>query len=196
MKNSKLNELDYNVLAILLDKELSGYDITQWLKYFRNTSHSRIYPVLAKLEGFGYVEYRDVAQVGKPDKKLYHLTTEGLKVLRDWVADEKNIKVPKIKDEELVRMLCLHLLDDEEIIKQIKLRKEQIESYNQKIIKILECSNGTSLQMQKQNCLLDIREMAQFFMDSELILLDWALLNIENKGKPKQPWYEYIKERL
>ncbi len=200
MKTNKLNDLDYNVLAILLHGELSGYDITQRLKHFRNTSHSRVYPVLAKLESLGYVVYRDEPQAGKPDKKIYKLTESGVGLLKAWVADEKNMKVPKIKDEELVRMLCLPLLTNDEVIKQLEIKSAQVEKYSQKIINALEAqkvSSGLEELGITSHPSIHLVDMIRMFADIDVLLSDWLLANIkEGNAKPQTSLREYIKEHL
>ncbi len=197
MQEVKLNDLDYNVLAVLLDRELSGYDVTQRLKHFRKTSHSRIYPVLAKLESLNYVTYRDVVQEGKPDKKLYKLTLPAIEALRTWVADEKTVRSPKVQEETIVSMLCMHLLDDETSLKHLERKNKQLETNARKLIKALEERNQESeidLNNHSSRHLIEIIEM---FIDIDKNLTNWLMQCIkQGHDKPQKSLREYIKENL
>ncbi len=197
MKEGKLNDLDYNVLAILLDRELSGYDVTQRLKHFRKTSHSRIYPVLAKLEGLNYVVYRDVQQAGKPDKKLYKLTPPAIEILREWVADMKTARRPKVQDEAMVSLLCLHLLDEETSIKHLDEKNKELEKYGQKLVKALEEKNKEVDNNIKSHPSQHLVEIIQTHITIDRLLTSWLASTIKKDiKKPHQSLREYIKENL
>ena len=69
-------------LAILYDKDVTGYDIRKMstegeYAYFIEASFGSIYPALAKLEADGLVSSRIEAQSGKPSKKIYQITETG-----------------------------------------------------------------------------------------------------------------------
>ena len=69
-------------LAILYDKDVTGYDIRKMstegeYAYFIEASFGSIYPALAKLETEGLVSSRTEAQDGKPAKKIYQITDAG-----------------------------------------------------------------------------------------------------------------------
>ncbi len=197
MQEVKLNDLDYNVLAVLLDRELSGYDVTQRLKHFRKTSHSRIYPVLAKLESLNYVVYRDVQQIGKPDKKLYKLTPIAVDVLRTWAADMKTARRPKLQDEAMVSILCLHLLDHETMMQHLDEKNKELEKYGQKIIKALEEKNKESDNTITGHPSQHLIEVIRTYTDIDKILTSWLATTVKNDAdKPHQSLREYIKKNL
>ena len=69
-------------LAILYDKEASGYEIRKLsvegeYAYFIDASFGSIYPALAKLEAEGLVTSRVAQQDGRPAKKVYAITPAG-----------------------------------------------------------------------------------------------------------------------
>ncbi len=196
MEEVKLNDLDYNILAILLDNELSGYDVTQRLKHFRRTSHPRIYTELGKLESLNYVVYRDVSQKGKPDKKLYQLTSCGVDLLRDWISNEKHIKMPKIKDDEIIRMLCLHLLDDEKLIEQLQLRQKHVQAFGMQILEALDRDGKKQNSKSDRNPMSYLHEMMQLLVDCDSYFISWLIENIHNDNNSKQSLREYLKAHL
>jgi len=78
------------ILTVLAHRPMTGYEIArsfdQVLSHFWHASHQQVYRELARLNADGSVVFREVAQTGKPAKKLYSLTKEGRAQLRNWVA--------------------------------------------------------------------------------------------------------------
>jgi PadR family transcriptional regulator AphA len=103
--------LGYAVLGLLSREELSGYDLKRWMErplgYFWSARHSQIYPELARLEGL--VTHTLVEQSGKPDKKVYEITAEGLRVLRDWVTQPPESR--PVRDELTLKAYSVWLTD-------------------------------------------------------------------------------------
>lgn len=124
-----MNTLSYGLLGFLANESMSGYDLTIRMNLFWHTRHSHIYPLLAKLEEDGYVEFILINQSGKPDKKVYTSTKKGLEATKKWL--EENTADPITKDEMLLKTYCLHILD-EDMAK--KLLKEREEMYHKKFI--------------------------------------------------------------
>lgn len=87
---ASVTPLEGGILGLLARTEpLSGWDIQKQARtsvaYFWPVGRSQIYAALPRLERRGLVEGRDVRQVGKPDKRLYRLTTDGRRMLADWL---------------------------------------------------------------------------------------------------------------
>ncbi len=82
--------LGFAILGLLAEASLSGYDVklrmAEPVGFFWRASHSQIYPELAKLEAGGMVVHKAVPQSGKPDKKVYEITADGLLAVREWVS--------------------------------------------------------------------------------------------------------------
>jgi len=75
-------------LAVLSHRPASGYEIKKALEegpyaYFYRASFGSIYPALARLLGAGLVTVQAETRDRRPDKKIYHLTTEGRRALID-----------------------------------------------------------------------------------------------------------------
>jgi PadR family transcriptional regulator, regulatory protein AphA len=69
-------------LAVLSKGDASGYEIKKAFEegpfaHFQTASFGAIYPALARLSEAGMVVQTDHPQDGKPDKKMYRLTTAG-----------------------------------------------------------------------------------------------------------------------
>ena len=73
-------------LAVLSKGEASGYEIKKAFEegpfaHFQTASFGAIYPALARLTQEGMVTLTEHAQDGKPDKKMYRLTSVGREAL-------------------------------------------------------------------------------------------------------------------
>ncbi len=98
-----MTTLGYALLGLLAREPLSGYALTSQLKGrigpFWSTTHSQVYPELSRLENGGLVAHRVVEQSDRPDKKVYSITAEGLKALKEWVTSSVE---PRTTRDELV----------------------------------------------------------------------------------------------
>lgn len=126
-----MNTLSYGLLGFLSNESMSGYDLMLKMNLFWHTRHSHIYPLLAKLEEDGYVEFTLVKQNGKPDKKVYTPTKLGIQAVKEWL--EKVTPEPVNKDEMMLKTYCLHILGKDQAKKLIKEREEM---YHNKFISL------------------------------------------------------------
>src|SRR5882672_9949585 len=86
----ELGPTSYVILGLLALGAQSGYDIKQLAdmstRHFWATSYGQIYPELRRLTQSGLIKAEDASR-GNRERTLYHLTAEGRKALRAWVAD-------------------------------------------------------------------------------------------------------------
>lgn len=76
--STKLNNLQTLILSYIAHKEKpSGYDIAKFLSTRTKSQHQAIYRDINKLVDFGFIEFTEIPQDGKPDKKVYSLTKNG-----------------------------------------------------------------------------------------------------------------------
>lgn len=115
-----LNNLSYQVLGVVARVPRSGYDIVKQLENFRPAKTSQVYPTLAKLEAAGFVSAEDIAQTGRPNKKVYSVTEAGRQVLTDWIGTEP--EVPYHRDDFLTMVYSGWLKSPEEMCAVIKAR--------------------------------------------------------------------------
>ncbi|MEU6980506.1 helix-turn-helix transcriptional regulator [Streptomyces sp. NPDC046371] len=107
------------VLGLLsFGRELSGYDLKKWSDrslglFYWSPSFSQIYAELKRLEAAGYATSRLVApESGSRDKRVYHITDEGLAAVRAW-ARTAPLDPPVLKHGPMLRLWLGHLLEPE-----------------------------------------------------------------------------------
>lgn len=104
-------------LGMLTDGPASGYDMKKCFEstfgHFFPAGYGSIYPALATLARNGFVEFEEVPQEGKPDRKVYSITEEGREELHKGLANPKPSH--KVRSEFLAMMCFAHLMSDEQI---------------------------------------------------------------------------------
>jgi len=82
--------LEHAIMTSLAERPGTGYEIGQQFSrsigHFWSATHQQIYRTLKKLHSDGLVSFESVAQDGRPDKKVYTLSSKGRTALRDWVG--------------------------------------------------------------------------------------------------------------
>jgi DNA-binding PadR family transcriptional regulator len=143
--------LGYAVIGLLAREELSGYDLKRWMErplgYFWSAKHSQIYPELARLEEDGFVTHRLVEQSGKPDKKVYRITAEGLEALKEWVVDPPMSR--PIRDELTLKAYSAWLADKNKaagLFREEGLRHEEQLARYEDLRAWMEDEHGPELQ--------------------------------------------------
>ena len=145
-----MRTLGYAVLGLLSREELSGYDLKRWMErplgYFWSARHSQIYPELARLEEEGLVTHELVEQSGKPDKKVYRITAEGLETLKEWVVEAPVSR--SVRDELTLKAYSVWLADKEKAVRLFReegLRREEQLSHYEEIRAWMEDEHGQEL---------------------------------------------------
>jgi DNA-binding PadR family transcriptional regulator len=119
--------LAHAILALLVQKPMSGYDLTKAFErsvgHFWQATHQQIYRELGKLEAQGWIEAEMVPQVGRPDKKLYTMTDRGYQNLTAWIAEPCDVM--PVKDELLVKLFVGSLVPPELIRQQIQQHRQR-----------------------------------------------------------------------
>jgi DNA-binding PadR family transcriptional regulator len=104
--------LSHAILALLIDNPYSGYDLAkdfdQSVNFFWKATHQQIYRELNKLEEQKFVEVETIAQAGRPDKKVYHITKTGESFLIEWLLQP--CEVMPIKEDLLVKLWAAQLI--------------------------------------------------------------------------------------
>jgi DNA-binding PadR family transcriptional regulator len=108
----------YTVLGLLsFGSELSGYELKQWadnLRFFWPApSMSQVYREVERLAAAGLVAQRRVVREGTRTTKVYRLTPEGERVVRDWLATPPD--PPVLRHPVALRVFFGHLLDPAEL---------------------------------------------------------------------------------
>jgi DNA-binding PadR family transcriptional regulator len=82
--------LEHAILVSLSEHAGSGYELARRfdksIGFFWAATHQQIYRVLKRMDDLCWVRSESVAQSGRPDKKLYHVTEAGRAELANWIA--------------------------------------------------------------------------------------------------------------
>ena len=83
--------LEHALLVSLSERPGTGIELTRRfdrsIGFFWSATHQQIYRVLARMEADGWLTATEVAQTGRPDKKVYDVTPAGAAALADWLAE-------------------------------------------------------------------------------------------------------------
>ena len=82
--------------------------------HFIDASYGSIYPALTQMLSDGLLSVRAEEQSGKPDKKVYAITSQGREVLANALGVLP--RPDKFKSEFLFQMLLMDLLSGEELL--------------------------------------------------------------------------------
>lgn len=124
-----MNSLAYAILGVLSRTPASGYELGKKLELLWAANLSQIYPILSKLEKKGFVRFEVVEQFGKPNKKEYYITEEGISNLTEWIQEKP--AEPVIRDEFIIKFYSIWLTDPEMAITlledrmQVYIKKQQ-----------------------------------------------------------------------
>lgn len=116
-------------LGVLCLGEASGYEIKkefeESFQHFFVAGFGSIYPALKKAEEEGLVSCTEVAQEGRPDKKVYRITALG----RECFTSELAATPPehKVRSEFLVLMYFAHLLPPKRLAEVLDERQRGFE---------------------------------------------------------------------
>jgi PadR family transcriptional regulator AphA len=126
-------------LGILSTGEASGYEIKKAIEegmfsHFIEASFGSIYPALTQLAGEGLVTVRAEEQTGKPDKKVYAITTSGRAALARAIAVLPS--KDKYKSEFLFQMLLHQFISPGVMLAAID---KQLSELNADLSRIAEC---------------------------------------------------------
>ncbi|WP_409022286.1 PadR family transcriptional regulator [Dellaglioa sp. P0083] len=131
---AKKNKLQYIILGLLNQEPLSGYDITKAfttdIGEFWQAGHSQIYPALKIMEKDGYITHEIEIAGTKLEKKIYSITSQGKKVLMDWLVSDSGELKP-IKDEFILKLYFIKNKDDvqlqQRLIEQLQLHQVKLD---------------------------------------------------------------------
>jgi len=122
--------LEYIILGMLMQNEMSGYDLKQWMvectSYFFDASFGSIYPALKRMEDKGYIVYRETVE-GSKFKKLYTITETGKSYFLDWL--EKPINFTKSNHSYLVNIYFYNHLPIEKAMANLQQFVEILEKH-------------------------------------------------------------------
>ncbi len=117
------------ILGMLRLGARTGYEIKQKIeistRFFWGASYGQIYPELKRLEEAALVESEDDPR-GRVKRRAYRLTPAGEEALREWLADP-DAGMFEMRDEALLKFFFGDLLTREEILANLRARRERME---------------------------------------------------------------------
>jgi PadR family transcriptional regulator AphA len=171
--------LEHAILGFLTYRPFSGYGLKKFfdesVRHFWSAPQSQIYRTLGRMAEDGWVRMAVVEQEDRPDRKVYHITDEGLAELLQWLTTP--LDLPAIRHKWLVQVFFAHHLSDEEIV---TLFEERAEKLRQK----LELFR-TGVQVVIERRFVEMgsersRRLWQFTLDYGIAHLEWELQWIES----------------
>lgn len=112
------------MLAALLDGEFSGYQLAKGFDVgvanFWHALPQQLYAELTKLESDGLVAGREVVQEGRPNKRLFRVTDDGLAELERFAA--RSAKPPFIRDDLMVKVQAVDSVGAAAVVEQLQER--------------------------------------------------------------------------
>lgn len=122
--------LEHAILVSLAERAASGYDLARRfdasIGHFWKASHQQIYKVLGRMEADAWVASEPVPQDGRPDKKVYVITTTGRDELARWAAT--TTPPEHLRSEFAVKLRALPFGDSAAIVEDVRQRRRHHEA--------------------------------------------------------------------
>ncbi|HEX9092763.1 MAG TPA: PadR family transcriptional regulator [Coriobacteriia bacterium] len=111
--------LEHAILGFLSRESMTGYDLKtrcfdSAAGHLWTADQAQIYRSLEKLAARGLVRSRLVPQRGKPDRKVYSITSKGRTELSAWLLRPED--PPNVRDPFLLHLFFAPDLPDDEIV--------------------------------------------------------------------------------
>ena len=133
---AKDRKIDLVILGLLTHEDLTGYDIKKRIdgsiSFFWKGSFGSIYPALNDMEKSGLIK-KKAGKNGGREKILYHITSNGEKVLKEWLLDEQASN--DLKYETLLKIYFGGTLERGVTLNNIEVFEEQVKE-NLEILKL------------------------------------------------------------
>ncbi|MEV6977340.1 PadR family transcriptional regulator [Kitasatospora sp. NPDC093806] len=118
--------LEHAILVSLLERPGSGYELARRfdrsIGRFWTATHQQIYRVLRRMEADGWVRAEEVAQDGRPDKKVYSAAPPGRTALAAWLREP--VEPETVRHELAVRIRAAAFDDPAALIPEVERHRE------------------------------------------------------------------------
>ncbi|HBY06933.1 MAG TPA: PadR family transcriptional regulator [Chloroflexi bacterium] len=131
-------KLEYFIIGLLKLKPLTGYDLKKFLDIEgrfirRRTPLSQIYNTLNRMAENGLLTFENELQEGKPDRKVYTVTSKGDEYFMAWLTAPHQPSFRFQERDFLGKIMFAYYLDTPTILQQLRTeldyRKEQIAAF-------------------------------------------------------------------
>ncbi|TDU91170.1 PadR family transcriptional regulator [Kribbella voronezhensis] len=113
--------LEHAILVSLTERAGSGYELAhrfdRSIGFFWPATHQQIYRVLRRMDEAGWVTHTEVAQEGRPDKKVYQVSATGRDELARWLAEPVDPAV--LRDGLAVKIRGASLGDTAAVLREV-----------------------------------------------------------------------------
>jgi DNA-binding PadR family transcriptional regulator len=114
--------LEHAILVSLTERAGSGYELARRfdrsIGFFWAATHQQIYRVLRRMDEAGWVTRTEVAQDGRPDKKVYRVSATGREELTRWLAEP--VEPTTLRDELGVKLRGASLGDTAAVLREVE----------------------------------------------------------------------------
>ncbi|MFJ3790041.1 PadR family transcriptional regulator [Kitasatospora sp. NPDC090091] len=118
--------LEHAILVSLLEQPGSGYELARRfdrsIGRFWTATHQQIYRVLRRMEADGWVSVEEVAQGGRPDKKVYSAAGPGRTALSAWLREP--VEPETVRHELAVKIRAAAFDDPAALISEVQRHRE------------------------------------------------------------------------
>ncbi|MFE5581085.1 PadR family transcriptional regulator [Kitasatospora sp. NPDC056531] len=118
--------LEHAILVSLLEQPGSGYELARRfdrsIGRFWTATHQQIYRVLRRMEADGWIAAEEVAQDGRPDKKVYSAAEPGRAALADWLREP--VEPETVRHELAVKIRAAAFDDPAALVSEVERHRE------------------------------------------------------------------------
>jgi PadR family transcriptional regulator AphA len=134
--------LDHAILGFLASEPMTGYDLKTRRFHgdaaaFWTADQAQVYRTLDRLESAGLVTSKLVPQPGKPDRKVFSLTSAGRKALTEWLETPHPLQ--PLRDPLLLQLFFSAALTDEALLAVLASARD---SYQRRLEGLRKASPG------------------------------------------------------
>lgn len=173
--------IKYAILGFLSWKPATGYELK---KIFEESSsmywsgnNNQIYRTLLQIQDEGYVTSEVVHQDSLPSKKVYTITEEGQRELKEWIMSTP--EAPEFKKPFLIQLAWSDLLNDQELA-------ELLTKYAH------ELKMQLVIHEEKARRALNFPQRST----REVLLWDMISKNITSSYKNEMDWVQEVRQKL
>lgn len=189
-------DIQYALLGMVSCRPMTGYDLKKLMQEsaFMHWSgnNNQIYKALLALEDEGLVQGEVQHQEGAPSKKIYTITQEGIRELKNWLKSAP--EPPESRNAFLIQLICADVLLPDELTQLIGGYENEVRM--QLVIQQEKMRRGSAFtartpreallwQLADDNVLAALRTELDWIQDTRQRLFDSGLNKEESKMEYK-----------
>jgi len=191
--------LRFGILGLLSKWDATGYEIKKefddFMSIFWHSHLSQIYPELNRLENEELVVFRIIPQDGKPDKKIYSITDNGIDELKKWILTQP--ETPKVKDPFLMQSFFMDNIPADDVISQLKYyqkeRQQRLDKMKRTVQEKWDSINERNVMTSR---ILMSAAVLKRGIEQEIEYIKWCEETIQLVESCKYLWdFEYLDDK-